>query len=74
MPDAKSNEGNGRVTNPVQLQKYLGGIDYPIEKEQLVQRAQEQGADERVLQTLQALPMDRFNSPNDVSEAFGKLD
>lgn len=67
MPDDET------VRSPVQLQKYLGGIDYPIEKEQLVDHAQSEGADEQVLETLRRLPMDRFNSPNDVSEAFGKL-
>ncbi len=59
--------------NPIQVQKFLGGIDYPCSKQDLVQRAESQGADENVRQTLQSLPMDRFNSPNDVSEAIGRL-
>jgi hypothetical protein len=59
--------------NPVQLQKYLGGVDYPASKEDLVRRAQEQGADTEALQTLRSLPFEEFNSPNDVSEAVGKL-
>ena len=29
--------------------------------------------DERVLQTLERLPEQEFNSPNDISEAVGKL-
>jgi len=60
--------------NPVQVQKYLGGIDYPAEKQDLLRRAEEQGADENVRQTLERLPMDKFNSPNDVSEAIGKIE
>lgn len=60
--------------NPIQVQKFLGGIDYPAEKQQLLQRAEEQGADDDVRSTLERLPMDRFNSPNDVSEAIGKLE
>jgi hypothetical protein len=59
--------------NPIQVQKFLSGIDYPASKEDLVKRAQDQGADDNVVQTLQNLPADRFNSPNDVSEAIGKL-
>jgi hypothetical protein len=59
--------------NPVQVQKYLGGLDYPVEKEDLLRRAEGQGADDAVKDTLQRLPMDRFNSPNDVSEAIGKI-
>jgi hypothetical protein len=61
------------AVNPVQLQKYLGGLDYPVSREDLVRRAQEQGADTEVLQTLRSLPTDEFNSPNDVSEAVGKI-
>jgi hypothetical protein len=61
------------TVNPIQLQKYLGGLDYPIDKNTLVNKAREKGADDNVIQTLQRLPMDRFNSPNDVSEAFGKM-
>ena len=60
--------------NPIQLQKFLGGIDYPASKQDLVRRARENGADENVVQTLEQLPMERFNSPNDVSEAVGKMD
>jgi hypothetical protein len=59
--------------NPVQVQKYLGGIDYPADKDQLLKRAQEKGADDTVVQTLKDLPMDRSLSPNDVSEAIGKM-
>jgi hypothetical protein len=58
--------------NPIQLQKFLGGIDYPVDKRTLVERARANGADNKVLKTLAALPADRFNSPNDVSEAFGR--
>lgn len=61
------------TVNPVQLQKYLGGLDYPVSREDLIRRAQERGADDKVLQTLRSLPTDRFNSPNDVSEAVGKI-
>jgi hypothetical protein len=59
--------------NPIQLQKYLGGLDYPVSREDLVRRAQEQGADQEVLNTLRSLPREEFNSPNDVSEAVGDL-
>jgi hypothetical protein len=62
----------GMTENPIQLQKYLGGIDNPTDKQTLIERARSNGADEKVLRTLQELPADRFNSPNDVSEAFGR--
>ncbi len=61
------------VNNPIQLQKFLSGVDYPARKQDLVDRARRQGADDNVVQTLERLPRDEFNSPNDVSEAFGDL-
>jgi hypothetical protein len=62
-----------RMTNsPIELQKYLGGVDYPTDKQTLVKTAKDHGAGDDVVQTLENLPFDRFNSPNDVSEAFGK--
>ena len=61
------------TVNPIQLQKFLRGVDYPADKRTLVTRASENGADENVLRTLESLPMDRINSPNDVSEALGRI-
>ncbi len=59
------------TVNPIQLQKYLSGIDYPARKQDLIERAERQGADDNVLETLKSLRRDEFNSPNDVSEALG---
>lgn len=61
------------IPNPIQIQKFLGGIDYPADKETLVKTAQQHGADENVLDALHRLKATRFNSPNDVSEEVGKL-
>lgn len=60
--------------NPIQVQKFLSGIDYPASKQDLVQKARQEGADQDVIATLEKMPGDRFNSPNDVSEAIGKID
>ncbi len=59
--------------NPIQVQKFLGGVDYPIGKQDLIEHAKSKGADDEVMSTLEQLPFDEFNSPNDVSEAIGKL-
>jgi hypothetical protein len=61
------------AVNPIQVQKFLGGIDYPIGKQDLLEHARSKGADDDVMSTLEQLPFDEFNSPNDVSEAIGKL-
>jgi hypothetical protein len=61
------------TVNPIQLQKFLGGIDYPAHKQDLIKMAQKSGADKQVMDTIKSLPRDDFNSPNDVSEAIGDL-
>ncbi len=61
------------TVNPIQVQKFLGGIDYPARKDDLIKRAQKSGADQNVMNTLKSLPRDKFNSPNDISEAIGDM-
>lgn len=58
------------AVNPTQVQKFLGGVDYPCSKTDLVDHARQAGANQDVISTLQSLPYDEFNSPNDVSEAI----
>ncbi|MBD2166219.1 DUF2795 domain-containing protein [Calothrix membranacea FACHB-236] len=61
--------------NPISVQKFLKGIDYPETTKELIEHAQEQGADEDVLSMLEELPEDEeFESPTDVSEALGELE
>ena len=60
--------------NPIQLQKYLKGIDYPASKQDLIDRAKEEGADDNVLSTLERLPDDDFETPADVSKAVGNIE
>lgn len=61
------------TVNPIQVQKFLGGIDYPTNKQELISRAQKQGADQNVMNMIKSLPRDKFNSPNDISEAIGDM-
>jgi hypothetical protein len=62
------------TVNPIQIQKFLKGIDYPATKDDILRTAEKQGADDNVRQTIERLPNQKFNSPNDISEAVGKLD
>jgi Protein of unknown function (DUF2795) len=70
MPTGRVGRQRGMAVNPIQLQKFLGGIDYPTDKQTLLDTAKKNGADDNVLETLKKLSADHFNSPNDVSEAF----
>lgn len=59
--------------NPIQIQKFLKGVDYPASKAALIENAKNMGADENVCASLEQLPDEDFETPADVSQAFGKL-
>lgn len=59
--------------NPIQVQKYLGGIDYPVSRQQLVDHAKDAGAPEEVLNALQNIPDDEYTSPTQVTEEVSNL-
>ena len=56
--------------NPIQMQKFLGGIEYPASRDQLVRHAEAKGADDAVLEGLKGIPDREYNGPNAVSQAF----
>ena len=60
------------MSNPIQMQKYLSGVDYPASREDLVEHARSQGADEEVLRKLDAMPDRTYDGPNAVSAEFSK--
>jgi len=59
--------------NPIQVEKFLKGVDYPATKDDLVKKAEQNGADEEIRSTLQQLKEDKFSSPADVSKAIGEF-
>lgn len=56
--------------NPIQIQKYLKGVDYPATREHLIANARKLGADESVCASLEQLPDEEFQTPAEVSQAF----
>ncbi|PPH17948.1 MULTISPECIES: DUF2795 domain-containing protein [unclassified Rathayibacter] len=59
--------------NPIQIQKYLSGIDYPASKDTIVETAETEGADGDVLEALRAIPDGDYEKPTDVSSAVSKV-
>jgi hypothetical protein len=55
-----------------ELEKYLKGIDFPATKQDLLSKARANGAPQEVIDMINGLHEDRFNSPIDVSKAFGE--
>jgi hypothetical protein len=60
--------------NPVQVQKFLGRMDYPASKQDIVQKAEQEGADENVRSTLEQIPDRRYDGSNAVSHEKGKVE
>jgi hypothetical protein len=56
--------------NPIQIQKFLGGVDYPADRSALLAKAKDSGADENVLRALESLPDKSYDSPTAVSSAI----
>ena len=60
--------------NPVRIQKPLGGLDYPIEKQDLLDRAHGEGADVNAMEALERCSGHDYDSPTGGSREVGKLD
>jgi hypothetical protein len=58
--------------NPIQMQKFLGGIDYPASRDTLVEHARGKGADEEVVRKLESMPDRTYDGPNAVSAEYAK--
>ena len=53
--------------NPIEVQRYLGGIDYPASKQTIIETAEDSGAGDDVLEALERLPERDYDDPTDVS-------
>ncbi len=56
--------------NPIEIQKFLGGIRYPATRDALIAHAQESGADGNVFTALENIPDKEYDSPTAVSSAI----
>lgn len=54
--------------SPIDVQKALGGMDYPASKADIVSKAEESGAGAAVLDALKDMPEKEYSAPTDVSK------
>lgn len=59
--------------NPIQIQKFLGGLDYPVRKQDIIDKAKQGGADKKVMDALEQIPDQEYSSPVAISRAVGQL-
>ncbi|WP_433442231.1 DUF2795 domain-containing protein [Nonomuraea sp. CA-141351] len=58
--------------NPIELQKHLGGVDYPANKQDLIRAAREHNASQEIIKALETIPDRDYDGPNAVSAAVTK--
>ena len=56
--------------DPQMVNQVLSTIKYPVGKDNLVQMAQQRGANDQIISVLKRLPNKTFNSPQEVQSAF----
>jgi hypothetical protein len=54
--------------NPIEVQKYLAGVDYPAGRDDLVRAAESNGADAAMLELLRGLPDRTYEGPSGISK------
>lgn len=60
--------------SPIEIQKHLKGIDYPVSKQDLLEHAQKGGADQAICSVLEQLPDEEYETPAKVSQAIGQVE
>ncbi len=78
-PSVRGGERGGQASlrsqkvSAAQIQVYLKGIDYPADKQKIIQTAKFNNAPENVMSYLNRLPEREYRYPTDVEEEFGKM-
>lgn len=57
-------------TSPVEVQKALKDIDYPVKKQGLIEHAKKHKASSEVIEVLEDLPDKEYTNAADVSKEF----
>jgi len=62
--------GNFMLTSPIEVQKALKDIDYPVHKKDLIKHAKSHKASDKVIKVLEDLPEREYTNAADVSKEF----
>lgn len=60
-------------STPYEVEQYLAGVEYPTTKEHLEEAAVANGAPDEVIATIQRLPAEMIDSPEDLASLFGDV-
>jgi Protein of unknown function (DUF2795) len=56
----------------IKVYKFLGGLRYPATKQQLLDQARSNQADDEALSSLQDIPEREYSDPDEVSKIFAE--
>ena len=57
------------MVSPIDIQKALGGMDYPATKEEIVKHAEQHGGGKDVVEALKGIEDREYEGPSGVSSA-----
>jgi hypothetical protein len=57
--------------NPIMVQRYLRGINYPVKKAGLIDKAKDNDAPKEIVAVLDKLPNKDYKNPAEVSKGMG---
>ena len=56
------------------MTRYLNGVHFPAKKEDLLRLARDNGAEEDVIEVIEALPDEQYQSVADIMKGYGEAD
>ena len=69
--DGSANEGSGMQT-PTSIARCLNGMDFPANKNEIMEYAEDNNADDELLDTLERLPEKQYGNMADVMQGIGQ--
>lgn len=60
--------------NPIEIQKFLEGIDFPATKDDIIETAQNNDAGQEIFDLLEKLPEKEYQSLIEISQEIGSME
>lgn len=71
--DMDMNMSGRNDVNPVEVQQYLRGVDYPMSKQDITHIAEQRGAPRQIIDTIQQMADREYTTPADVNKELGRF-
>lgn len=72
--DTEGGRGHAARPSPIEVERFLKGIDFPASKDDLIEHAQDNRAPGDVLKMLDMLDDKEYNSVVDITKEVGKYE